>query len=165
MTAKLANIYYNDQNIKPRILGQEDRNPKQVFPEEILTTSLETGQLDAIAAYKHEAITKDLPYITLPSQINLGSPAFSDFYKKASYTSSMGKAVYGEPIYFSVTIPEATVSNLAGAVSFVTFLLSSDGQRILRSQGLDYIKPVAEGKLDKIPIGVRNMVMTMARPS
>src|SRR5919202_6494867 len=89
MTAKLANIYYNDQNIKQRILGQ-DRNPKQVFPEEILTTSLETGQLDAIAAYKHEAIAKDLPYITLPSQINLGYPLFSDFYKKASYTLNTG---------------------------------------------------------------------------
>jgi len=52
IAAKLANVYYNDQNIKQRILGQ-DRNPKQVFPEETLTTSLETGQLDAIAAYKH----------------------------------------------------------------------------------------------------------------
>ena len=161
MTAKLANIYYNDHNIKQRILGQEDRNPKQVFPEETLTTSLETGQLDAIAAYKHEAIAKDLPYITLPSQINLGSQAFSDFYKKVSYTSSMGKAVYGEPIYFSVTIPEATVSNFAGAVSFVTFLVSSDGQRILQSQGLDYIKPIAEGNVNKIPINIRSMLTTV----
>ena len=160
MTAKLANIYYNDHNIEQSILGQ-DRNPKQVFPEETLTTSLETGQLDAIAAYKHEAIAKDLPYITLPSQINLGSPAFSDFYKKASYTSGMGKAVYGEPIYFSVTIPEATVSNFAGAVSFVTFLVSSDGQRILQSQGLDYIKPIAEGNVNKIPINIRSMLTTV----
>jgi molybdate/tungstate transport system substrate-binding protein len=160
MTAKLANIYYNDHNIEQSILGQ-DRNPKQVFPEETLTTSLETGQLDAIAAYKHEAIAKDLPYITLPSQINLGDPKFSDFYKKASYTSGMGKAVYGEPIYFSVTIPEATVSNFAGAVSFVTFLVSSDGQRILQSQGLDYIKPIAEGNVNKIPINIRSMLTTV----
>jgi molybdate/tungstate transport system substrate-binding protein len=157
MTAKLANVYYNNQNIKQRILGQ-DRNPKQVFPEETLTTTLETGQLDAIAAYKHEAIVKGLLYITLPSQINLGNPTFSDFYKKASYTSSTGKTVYGEPIYFSVTIPEATVSNLAGAVSFVMFLVSSDGQHILQSQGLDYIKPIAEGKQDKIPIAIKNMI-------
>jgi molybdate/tungstate transport system substrate-binding protein len=155
IAAKLANIYYNDQNIKQRILGQ-DRDPKQVFPEETLTTTLETGQLDAIAAYKHEAIAKGLPYITLPSQINLGNPTFSDFYKKASFTSTTGKTVCGEPIYFSVTIPEATVGNLAGAVSFVTFLVSSDGQRILQSQGLDYIKPIAEGKQDKIPIDIRN---------
>jgi hypothetical protein len=50
-------------------------------------------------------------------------------------------------------------------VSFVTFLASSDGQHILQSQGLDYIKPVAEGKVDQIPIDVRNMVTTLARPS
>lgn len=57
-----------------------------------------------------------------------------------------------------MTIPEATVSNLAGAVSFVTFLLSADGQRILQSQGLDYIEPFAEGQVDKIPVDIRNMV-------
>jgi hypothetical protein len=73
----------------------------------------------------------------------------------------MGKAVYGEPIYFSVTIPEATVSNFAGAVSFVTFLVSSDGQRILQSQGLDYIKPIAEGNVNKIPINIRSMLTTV----
>jgi molybdate/tungstate transport system substrate-binding protein len=157
IAAKLANIYYNDQNIKQKILGQ-DRNPKQIFPEETLTTTLGTSQLDAIAAYKHEAIAKGLPYITLPSQINLADPVFSDLYKKASYTSNTGKTVYGEPIYFSVTIPEATVSNLDGAVYFVIYLLSADGQYILQSQGLDYIKPIAEGNVDKIPSGIRNLI-------
>jgi molybdate/tungstate transport system substrate-binding protein len=34
IAAKLANLYYNDPNIKERILGQ-DRNPKQVFPEDM----------------------------------------------------------------------------------------------------------------------------------
>ena len=72
IAAKLANIYLKDQTIKQRILG-EDRNPKQIFPEETLTTTLETGQLDAMAAYKHEAIAKGLSYITLPSQINLAN--------------------------------------------------------------------------------------------
>ena len=38
----------------------QDRNPKHIFPEETLTTALETGQLDAIAAYKHEAIARGL---------------------------------------------------------------------------------------------------------
>ena len=163
IAAKLANIYYNDQNIKQRILG-EDRNPKQVSPEETLATTLETGQLDAIAAYKHEAIAKGLSYITLPSQINLANPTYSDLYKKASYTFGTGQTVYGEPIYFSLTIPQATVSNLAGAVSFVTFLLSSEGERILQSQGLDYIKPIAQGRVDKIPFAIRNMIITVRAP-
>jgi molybdate/tungstate transport system substrate-binding protein len=157
IAAKLANIYYNDHNIKQRILGQ-DRNPKQVFPEETLTTTMEMGQLDAIAGYKHEAISKGLSYITLPSQINLANPAYSNLYKKASYTFDNGKTVYGEPIYFSVTIPESTVGNLAGAVSFVMFLLSTDAKHILQSQGLHYIKPSAEGKVDKMPFAIRNII-------
>ena len=97
ISANLSNIYYNDSTIKQRILG-DDRNPKQVFPEETLNSILEAGQVDAIAAYKHEAISRGLPYITLPSQINLGNPDFSNFYKKASYTfSTNGKVVQGNP--------------------------------------------------------------------
>ena len=91
ISANLSNIYYNDSTIKQRILG-DDRNPKQIYPEETLNTILQSGQVDAIAAYKHEAISRGLPYITLPQEINLGNPGFSDFYKKASFTfSSTGR--------------------------------------------------------------------------
>ena len=82
ITAELANLYYNDSEIKQKILG-DDKNAKQIFPEEILKTILEQGQLDAVAAYKHEAVARGLPYITLPPQINLANPTFIDFYKKA----------------------------------------------------------------------------------
>ena len=74
-----------------------------------------------------------------------------------------GHTVYGELIYFSVTIPEATVNNLDGAVSFVRFLLSTtEGKLILERQGLNYIKPTAEGKLDKVPFPIRTMMMLAA---
>ncbi len=163
IAAKLANIYYNNQSIKQRILGQ-DRNLKQVFPEETLKTVLESGQLDAAAAYKHEAIARGLPYITLPSQINLANPEFSDFYKKASYTLDTGEIVYGEPIYFSATIPEITVDNLAGAISFIRFLLSTSGEHILQNQGLNYIKPIIEGQVDKIPFPIRTIINEIRAP-
>jgi molybdate/tungstate transport system substrate-binding protein len=57
ITSQLANLYYNDSGIKQRIIG-DDKNPKQIFPEEILKTILEQGQLDAVAAYKHEAVAR-----------------------------------------------------------------------------------------------------------
>jgi molybdate/tungstate transport system substrate-binding protein len=162
IAAKLSNLYYHDPTIKQKILGDDDRNPKQVFAEETLITTLETGQLDAIAAYKHEAIPKGLPYITLPPQINLANPTYSDFYKRASYTlQHTGQTIYGEPVYFAVTIPR-TVKNSDGAISFVKFLLSADGQHILQSQGLNHIqKPIFEGNMDKIPSAIRN-IMTLA---
>ncbi len=159
ITAKLANIYYNDSSIKERVLG-EDRNSKQIFPEEILKTILESGQLDAVAAYKHEAISRGLSYITLPKEINLSDPLFSNFYKKADYTSeSDQKTIYGGPIYFSITIPQ-TVKNMEGAISFVNFLLSENGSQILENQGLNSIDVLSEGDANKLPPSVKNLVQS-----
>ena len=156
VTAKLANLYYNDSGIKQKILGA-DRNTKQIFPEEILKTILEQGQLDAVASYKHEAIARGLSYISLPAQINLGDPTFADFYRKASYImESGGQTVFGKPIYFSFTIP-TTVKNLNGAISFGNFILSTNGKSILQEEGLNPIKPIAEGNTSKIPSSMRSM--------
>lgn len=154
LTANLANEYYNDPSIKERILG-EDRNPKQIFPEETLKTVLETGQLDAITAYKHEAISRGLPYITLPNEINLGDPTYSDFYKTANYTlKSDQKIIHGEPVEFSITIPK-TVKNEDGAISFVNFLLSINGSQLLESQGLNPTNITYEGDVDNIPQSIK----------
>jgi hypothetical protein len=68
--------------------------------------------VDAIATYKHEAVARGLAYITLPHNINLNDSSFSDFYKKGSYALGNGHAVLGGPIYFAVTIPQATVKIL-----------------------------------------------------
>ena len=154
LTANLANEYYNDPSIKERILG-EDRNPKQIFPEETLKTVLETGQLDAITAYKHEAISRGLPYITLPNEINLGDPTYSDFYKTANYTlKSDQKIIHGEPVEFSITIPK-TVKNEDGAISFVNFLLSVNGSQLLESHGLNPTNITYEGDVDNIPQSIK----------
>jgi molybdate/tungstate transport system substrate-binding protein len=153
ITSNLANIYYNDSSIKDRILGK-DRNPKQVFPEETLKSLLELGQFDAVASYKHEVVIRDLPYITLPDQINLGNSKFSDFYKRANYTlESDQRVIHGEPVIFSVTIPK-TVKNLDGAISFVNFILSKNGSELLENQGLNGINITSKGDINKIPLTI-----------
>ena len=88
---------------------------------------------------------EDFHILHYPPEINLADPTFSDFYKKALYTLDNGQAVFGEPIYFSITIPES-VKNPDGAMSFVKFLLSSKGERILETQGLNYLKPAHRRK-------------------
>jgi molybdate/tungstate transport system substrate-binding protein len=159
ITAELANLHYSDPGLKQRIMGN-DRNPKQIFPEEILKTILEQGQLDGVAAYRHEAVARGLPYITLPPQINLADPTFIDFYKKGSYTLGRdGQTVYGEPIYFSFTIP-TTVKNIEGAISFGEFMLSTNGRIILNDQGLNPIKPILEGDIAKVPSSIKDMITT-----
>ena len=143
IVAKLANLYYNDSAIKDRILG-EDRNKEQIFPEEILKSILESGQIDAVAAYKHEAIARGLPYITLPSQINLSDPRYSSFYDQVSYTGGMNNTIHGKPILFSYTIPD-TVRNINGAISFAKYLISPAGKALLTSVGLNPVKPIVGG--------------------
>jgi molybdate/tungstate transport system substrate-binding protein len=143
IAAKLANIYYNDSTIKDNILG-EDRNKKQIFPEEILKSILDSGQIDATAAYKHEAIAKGLPYITLPDQINLSDPNYTNYYNKISYKLETGETIYGNSIFFSFAIP-TTVENIEGAISFIKFLLSENGKKILEQNGLSPIKSILQG--------------------
>ena len=143
IVSKLANIYYNDSTVEDKVLG-EDRNKKQIFPEEVLNSILDSGQIDAIAAYKHEAIAKGLPFVSLPDQINLSNPNYTNFYNKISYKMKTGETIFGNPIFFSFTIPN-TVENIEGAIAFVKFLLSENGNKILEQNGLSSIKPILHG--------------------
>lgn len=156
IAAKLANIYYNDSTIKDKILG-EDRNKEQIFPEEILKSILDSGQIDATAAYKHEAIAKGLPYITLPDQINLSEPNYTNFYNKIYYKLGTGETISGNLIFFSFTIPN-TVENIEGAVSFVKFLLSENGKKILEQVGLSPIKPILQGDIHQLKPEILSLV-------
>ena len=113
IVAKLANIYYNDSTLKNKILGA-DRNPEQVFPEEVLRSILDSGQIDAIAAYKHEAVSRGIPYITLAPQINLGDSKYSDFYNQ--------RLTFFIQIKLSLAIPS----------SFLTRFLLLSGIRTVR---------------------------------
>jgi molybdate/tungstate transport system substrate-binding protein len=157
MVAKLANIYYNDPTIKDRILG-EDRNPAQLLPEESLLTTLEQGQIDAAATYKHEAVARGLPYITLPREINLSDPKFLNYYYgQVSYALGNGQIVRGDTIDFSLTIPE-TYKSIDGSIAFVKFLLSKKGMDMLERDGLNPIKAVAEGDLEKMPPAIKELL-------
>lgn len=104
-------------------------------------------------------MARGLPYITLRPEINLAYPAISDFFKTASYTLEKGdgQTIFGEPIYFSFSIPN-TVKNMDGAASFSTFILSPNGRTIHEDQGLNIIRPVIEGNMTSIPSCVRNAI-------
>ena len=129
IAAKLAGILYHNSSLSSSILNGE-RNKDQLRPEEILLTLLEQGEADAIPAYKHEAIERGFPFISLPPQINLGNPAFANYYKQASCTTKQdGSLTYGKPIVFDITIPN-TVRNNRGTIQFVKFMLSKEAKTI-----------------------------------
>ena len=154
--AKLANIYYNDSTIKNKIIGA-DRNPEQIYPEEVLRSILDTGQIDAIVAYRHEAVSRRLPYITLPPQINLGEANYSKFYNQASYIIHSNQTITGNPIFFSYTIP-TTAKDSEGAIALAKYLISSQGKILLSQAGLNPIKAIVQGEPNSLPPALRVMI-------
>jgi molybdate/tungstate transport system substrate-binding protein len=149
IATKLAGILYHNSSLSSSILKGE-RNQDQLRPEEILPTLLETGEADAIPAYKHEAIERGFPFISLPPQINLGDPAFASYYKQASCTQQNGSLSFGKPIVFDITIPN-TVRNAQGAIQFVKFLFSEQGKEILQKDGFKVIPLIAGGNKTAVP--------------
>lgn len=152
---KLAEKYYHQPNLEKTILGS-DENPKQVFPEETLAAQLTSGQVDAIIAYKHEAIEWGVPYITLPKQINLGDAQMAKQYATAHYTDSNGKTQTGAPIVFTITIP-STVKHETAAEQFVRYLEVGNGHKLLMKDGFTPIALSTSGKPSTIPTGLLSL--------
>jgi molybdate/tungstate transport system substrate-binding protein len=86
-----------------------------VYPEETLVARLQSGQLDAAFFYTAEAVPAKIPTVPLTGEEDL----------KATYTISTLK---GAP-------------NEAGAEAFVAYMLGSDTQAVLKTDGFDLITP------------------------
>jgi len=137
---KLAAIYYGNNAIAAYL----NSTHASTFAEETLPAELQSGAVDAMIAYRHEAIERGFSYITLPPQVNLGDPTQAKYYSQVS-TYVGGKINVGGPIKFSVTIP-TTVKNPAGALAFVEFILNStDTRTLLRDHGFTLIVPPGVG--------------------
>jgi len=151
IATRLADILYHNSSLSSAILNGGERNSNQLRPEEILLTLLEQGEADAIPAYKHEAIERGFPFISLPPQINLGDTAFENYYKQASCTQQDGSLTSGKPIVFDITIPNS-VRNNEGAIQFVNFILSKEGKTILQNDGFKTMTPLMiGGNVSSIP--------------
>ena len=147
---QLAEQYYHQSGLTQKVLGS-DENTSQIFPEEELVARLGSGQLDAGIFYLNEVKQQNLPYISLPSQINLGDPTLASTYAQASWTNpKTHKVTKGAPIVYTITIP-STSKNMAGAIAFVNFLLSSQGQSILSGNGVLSTPVTASGDKAAIP--------------
>jgi molybdate/tungstate transport system substrate-binding protein len=155
----LAGRYYHRDDI-PKLLGPP-LNSAQVFPEVVLLARVESGQFDAGIFYKHEIIARQLPYISLPSEINLSDPRFSSLYAQETYTTSSGPQVSGAPILFTVTIPESAQHREA-ALAFVQFLLKSG--ELLRKFGLEEVEHRVGGDATQIPPELRGLTSGVFKP-
>jgi molybdate/tungstate transport system substrate-binding protein len=155
-TLQLAEHYYQQPGLAQKLTGGAE-NASQIFPEEDLVARLTAGQLDAGFFYLNEVKDASLPFITLPTQINLGDPSLASAYTQASYTTAAGVTQHGAPIAFSVTSP-ATVRNQAGAVAFIAYLLGDKGRATLTADGFSATPLTLTGDGAQLPAGLKQFV-------
>ncbi len=128
-TFQLAEKYYNQPGLTQKVLGQTI-NASQIFLEPTVQARLQSGELDAALAYKIQPGPFNLPYISLPSEINLGDDTMSSRYAQASLTLN-GKLFHPEPLVYYATVLDRS-SHKDKATAFLNWLNGSDGQAILK---------------------------------
>ncbi|HEY5087826.1 MAG TPA: extracellular solute-binding protein, partial [Gemmatimonadaceae bacterium] len=140
LTFQLAERFYKEPGLARRLLGAAPA--RNVRPRESDQVALlQAHALDYIWTYQNLADNAGLRFVKLPDAIDLGEPADSATYALAS-TRVLGKhqgdtiTVRGRPILFAVSAGTHAPHPVA-AQRFISFLLSPDGQRILRSQHFD----------------------------
>jgi molybdate/tungstate transport system substrate-binding protein len=137
---QLAGLHYGVPDMEARMLRAAP--PRNIRPREADQVALlQAGELDYIWTYENLAALMGLPYLKLPDAVDLGAPADSASYARAS-TRVLGKragdtiTVRGRPILFGVTVPRGAPHPGAGE-RFVAYLLSDEGRRILRRTHFD----------------------------
>ncbi len=160
---QLAERHYAQPGLADRLLAASPaRNTR---PKEAdLVGLLEAGEMDYIWSYESMARAIGLPFIVLPTEIDLSSSdtAVSVGYAAASVrvrgaTTGETATFRGAPIVYAFAVPRSA-PHAEVAVRFARFLLSDDGRRVLRREGLDALdEPRARG--------VRAMWMPAAVPT
>ncbi len=165
LVTQLAEQYYKKPNFYKDLFGygksykngEEDTKKVVVRPKETdLLGLLEAGQYDYLFIYKSVAEQHGLKYITLPEKISLKSNKHVDFYKQAKFEITGKKpgtfiAKKGGPMVYGITVIEnSKTPNLKGGVAFVNFVLSPEGQAIMKKNGQGVINPPVITGDDKV---------------
>ncbi len=153
---ELAQSYYHlPADTVTKILGGPLASPSssEIYAESSLDATLQSGQLDASSAFITQAIELHLPYIKLPTAINLGSFADAAQYGKASITITGGKTKTGSPQVIDITaIGTPTPAGLA----FIKYTLSPAGLAQYKQGGFTLLTPTAFGDTSAIPASVKS---------
>jgi molybdate/tungstate transport system substrate-binding protein len=158
LVTKLAEIYYKKAGFFDKLFGygdsyengEENRAKVIIRPKETdLLGLLESGVFDYLYIYKSVAKQHGLKYITLPPEVSLKSNALNDYYKQVSFKISGKKpgsfiTKRGSAMVYGITVVQdghKMPMNKDGAVNFVNFVLSPQGQAIMRKNGQGIINP------------------------
>lgn len=138
----LAEQFYGEPGLYQRLLAAAP--PRNVRPREADQVALlQTHNLDYIWTYQNLAQDYGLRFVKLPDAVDLGSPADSAAYARAS-TRVLGArpgdtlTVRGTPILFGAAVL-VTAPHQALGRRFLDYLMSDAGRRIARARHLDLL--------------------------
>lgn len=110
----------------------------------LISESLSMNRVDYAFVYRVHARDLNLPHTLLPKEINLGQMALEGHYAtvRALVPNYRGgtETMTGTTIAFGISIPKEP-ANLAGAQAFIRFVLSEQGQAILRRSDFQPLSP------------------------
>lgn len=143
---QLAEQHYHEPGLYARLLAAAPQ--RNVRPREADQVALlQTHELDYIWTYQNLAENDHLEFVNLPDETDLGNPADSALYAKAS-VRVLGKrpgdslTMRGAAIVFAFSIPvDAEHPDLAQR--FLEYAMSADGRRVMRAQHLDVLDHVS----------------------
>jgi molybdate/tungstate transport system substrate-binding protein len=110
----LAERHYGIPGLKDRILQVDDNESQYLTNLDVL----KDGATDAIVTYLSNAVGNDLPYFTLPDEVDLSNTTMTDWYRTSSYTNPKGQTFRGSPMVYGAAIP-TSVKNQPGAEAFI----------------------------------------------
>jgi len=109
-----------------------------------LIALVEEGIIDYAFEYKSVAVSLKLRYVELPSKLNLAEPGLSNWYSQVEVmirgVKGESKMLTASPIIYGATIP-STAKHPEAARTFMEFLLSPEGRRLLAEAGFKPLEP------------------------
>ena len=162
MVWQLAELYYGVPGLYEELSAHcppENTRPKAVE----LIALLQSGDMDYAFEYRSVAVQHGLRFVKLRPELNLGHPAYADFYAQAKVEIA-GKApgetmeVQGAPIVYGLTIPYCA-PHPELAAQFAAFILGPEGRRILEECGQPPLVPaVVSTGWEEVPPALRGLV-------
>ena len=150
LTLQLAERFYARPGLAAKLLAAA--GTRNVRPKEAdLVGLLQAGELDYIWSYESIAQSAGLPYLTLPHEIDLGTPDDSLYYASAvvrvrGRTPRDTIEFHGQPIVYAFSVPR-TAPHPELAARFAAFLVSAEGKAALRGAQLDALeRPIVFGE-------------------
>ena len=151
---QLAEKYYKTKGTAEKLLNKDQQNMR---PKEVdLLALLESESLDYVIIYRSVAIQHKLEFVTLPDEINLKTPEFSEFYSTVQ-TEIAGKkkgekqVMKGEPMLYAFSVLD-NAPNKDAAMKFAAYLLSPEkGEKIMQQGGQTSINAIDASMYLKVP--------------